>query len=291
MPPAREPPLAARELVEARRCGVARGSDEALDQRSRHGGREERAAPATIRIAATSWSPGASLSRKPLAPARSAPSTNASLSNVVSTSTRGGCVSVDDDPPRGVDPVEAPACGRPSARRPASRRVARATASSPSARLADGVHVGPRAWRIIRKPAGRAPGRRRGGRGSRADRERQARPNCEPPALARARSDLAAEQETRSRMPVRPWPRMAAAASASCRRRRRRSPGELLRRRIPRTTRARAGAACLSAFVRASWAIRYAERSTPGGSVSAFPTTTTSTGSPASRICAASVSS
>ena len=43
---------------------------------------------ATTRIAVTSRSSGASLSRKPLAPARSAPNTTSSRSNVVSTSTR-----------------------------------------------------------------------------------------------------------------------------------------------------------------------------------------------------------
>ena len=44
--------------------------------------------PATTRIPSSSWAGGVSLSRKPLAPARSAPKTYSSRSNVVSTSTR-----------------------------------------------------------------------------------------------------------------------------------------------------------------------------------------------------------
>ena len=61
---------------------------------------------ATVRMAPTSSAGGTSLSRKPLAPARSALKAYSSRSNVVRMSTRVSIPAADDDGPRRLDAVE-----------------------------------------------------------------------------------------------------------------------------------------------------------------------------------------
>ena len=143
---------------------------------------------ATTRIAARSCASGASLSRKPLAPARSAAKTYSSRSKVVRTSTRGGS-GIARDLPRRLDPVDArhphvhqhdvgpqlAGRGRPPRRRRLPRQRPRARGRR---RGSSG------------SPSGRAAGRRRGGRGSQrqpsVDREAAVRPR---PALELAAED------------------------------------------------------------------------------------------------------
>ena len=111
---------------------------------------------------------------------------------------------------------------------------------------------------------------------------------AKPPPSRGPVSSSPPKTDTRSCMPSEPVPR----AARRCRRPRRRRAPRPRRGRAGSAggTCARAGPACLSAFVNASCTIRYADRSTPGGSSRLSPSTVTSTGSPASRIFAARTS-
>ena len=100
--------LADRERVERRAAAARaapRSAKRSISRRVTAGANSEPPSAMTW-IAARSCASGASLSRKPLAPARRAANTYSSRSKVVSTSTRGGS-GHHSDLPRRLDPVHA----------------------------------------------------------------------------------------------------------------------------------------------------------------------------------------
>ena len=204
--------LALGELRRGRRLGVGAGgawaANSSMSRRVTDGA--SRASPAaTTRTASTRSSAGVSLSRKPLAPARSAANTYSSRSKVVRISTRGGS-GCGGDAGGGLDAVEARACGCPSGRRRAGPASASSIASSPSA-ASPTTSMSGSASRIIRKPGpherlvvdDQAPDRQRAapsGTGS-------VRPHLEAAAGAGPGVELAAvERRPAPACPSRPCP-------------------------------------------------------------------------------------
>ena len=208
---------------------------------------------AIVCTAAISSSGTASLRRKPLAPARSAPKTYSSRSNVVSTRTRGGSAK-PGDLAGGVDAVEdrhpdvhhhdvranrrasSPRPGRPP-RRPRPRGRDRPRRSCGALR---GPGAGRRRRRRARSRRGlpREPGHD-------APPAVGCRPRLERPAVQRApapasRQPLALPPAA----PAAPAPSSVTSIVDGRRRRRRRGPARVR------------ASACLSTFVSASWTIR-----------------------------------
>ena len=195
--------LARGQRLELRRR--ARRAGELLDQPARAGRREQRRRPrgrsGRRRRAARG---GAVLSRKPDAPARNASTTYSSRSNVVSISTRGGA-ELRDQPPVASMPSST---GIRMSISTTSGLVssARATASSPVARLGDDLDVGlgvedePEAAAHERLVVGEQDAdhaRRRRGTGSRA---RTAKP---PPRRGPPRARRRTSPRARACRPVR----------------------------------------------------------------------------------------
>ena len=168
-----------------------------------------------------------------------------------------------------------------------ARRCASAIASQPVGGLADDLDVllAPRG--SCESPPARAPGRRRSGRARSLGASTGSRARSSyPPLGPRACGELAAVDRDALAHADEPVAAAAARCRRRCRRRGRRARPS--RCRSARRTSACFAFACFSAFVRPSCTNRYAVRSIPAAAVAGSPSSRSSVGSPASRVCSTS---
>ena len=244
---------------------------------------------ATVRMASVSWPARTSLSRKPLAPARSASYTHSLRSKVVSTSTRGGSGVAStwrvaaSPSTRGIRTSMSTTSGR--------CRRASATASTPSAASATTCRSGSRsisdrkpsrtrAWSSASRTQinSATAGTRESSAGRRAaHREPAARRRRRHAACRRRGRPVRACRPDRARRRPDGAPPSAGPRASSTHRTT--TPSSSLRS----ATCTRAPGACLAALVSASCTIRYSVSSKPAERGPAGSTAESSTSRPAAR--------